>query len=414
MLPILFYDPTPSAHEYLTQMYFAPMRQYLMRALNKPAHTTDSLERTHNATVLCLADYLNPESVAILKNNGNKIVGFSVTDSSWISQSCRAGDVLKHVDLMFMLTGIQKVNEGRELVMTPDFEFKMEPRTFLSPEDWGVFHGMHISGRLQSLGYVHWERQPDVPAQPYASRSQKVLMRGGHHMRRFLLALEFMRGGRLDCNSGFVTTPYFQDDMNPQFRYCDECRAFKKSTGKPFSIPQIRMGCTNPCRCGFLDVSDLGAWNNKCPQSFAELAYSMGFMGDYVESLLNARWLRQQEHLEMLARITFTSDYKWLFSIYAAQRFWDAALVGAINLLPSRTADQDYFPVMHPDEHYVTFDEDLGKGDVWKSAEISEAKYNAVSKAARALYDEWMRPTDYTISTNLLRHIFTTIETYTA
>jgi hypothetical protein len=405
---IVFFDPPPTRNDYLTVMYFDPMKKYVMRALNKPAHTTEVLERTHNATVLCNAGYLTPEIISTLKENGNKIVGFSVTDSSWVDQACRAGMDLGRVDLMFMLTGIQKVNFGHELVMAPDFKLTLEPRAFLSPEDWGVFHGMHIAGRLQSLPYVHWEQQPQVPAQPYAARSQKVLMRGGHHMRRFLLALEFIKGGRLDCNSGFVTTPYFQDDMNPQFRYCDECRrTWKAYKAYPFSRDKA-------CSCPAHPLSNLGLWNNGSPSRFYELADGLCSDMKAVELLFNARWLRQQEHLEMLARITFTSDYKWLFSIYAAQRFWDAALVGAINLLPSRTADQDYFPVMHPDEHYVTFDEDLGKGDVWKSAEISEAKYNAVSKAARALYDEWMRPTDYTISTNLLRHIFTTIETYTA
>lgn len=123
---------------------------------------------------------------------------------------------------------------------------------------------------------------------------------------------------------------------------------------------------------------------------------------------MNARWLPQREHLEMLSRITFTSDLKWLFSIYAAQRFWDAAMVGCVNLLPSRTADQDYFPEMYPGEHYLTFGENLNGLEL--ESESDKKLYGEVSANAKALYDSYMRPTDFSIGTPILKHIFDRIE----
>lgn len=406
------FDPPSNRHDYLTAMYLNPFREWTLKNGHSVWEWT-SLTQHSNSIVLTLADNLNLDTVNQLKNNNCKIVGFSVTDSSYISQSCREAAVLSKIDLMFMLTGIQKVNTGKEFVVDKDFNIKMEDRQFLPDEDWQAFNLMRVSGRLKSLPYVHWERQPHVEAKPYNLRSQKALIRGGHHMRRFILALKLMQRDLLDVNSGFVTEAYFQDNMNPQFRYCDRCRTeWKKNRMYPYKTSNSGLDCPNPMWKGTLaDLSDLGAWNNRCPESFYQAARHFGFIGNDllpVEKLLNARWLPAHEHLAMLARITFTTDLKWLFSIYAAQRFWDAAMVGCINVLPDRTRDQDYFPVMEPNVHYVTFDE--GMNFLAQDFILQESDYNNVSKAALALYNQWMRPSEYSISTNLLRKIFQDIE----
>lgn len=421
-MKIVIFDPKPVRHDYLSPCYFQPMREYASRH-GIPLSDSLVLSGIKNSTVCCLADYLEPDAVSVLKNNGNKVVGFSVTDSSYVSQCCREAGHLKNIDLMFMITGLQTVNHGHEMIVNDDFEIELEPRQFLPDDDWAVFDSMRKSGRLQSLPYVHAERQPSVPAQPYNSRSQKALIRGGHHMRRFILALKLLEIDRLDINSGFVTSPYFQDNMNPQFRYCDECRTIWKKHGiYPLVVARSeKRGCPNEAmlsdRC---DLSNLGYWNNRCPESFYRVGAALFLNSGAIihdapyklQAMLNARWLTQQQHLEMLARITFTSDLKWLFSIYAAQRFWDAAMVGCINLLPSRTVDQQFFPEMHPDIHYLTFNENLKSLDT--EFEIDEASYNEISGNAKALYDEWMRPTHHAISDNLLKHIFFEIERRTA
>lgn len=414
---IAIYDPVIGAHEYLTKMYFNPMFGYYLdyghsgTRLGSISHNESSLGEIKDSIVLINADHLNLHTVNLLKNNNCKIVGFSVTDSSYISQSCREAAVLSKIDLMFMLTGIQKVNTGCEMIVDKDFKIRLEERQFLPEEDWKAFNLMRISGRLQSLPYVHWERQPEIPAQPYSARSQKAIIRGGHHMRRFILALQLMQHDLLDCNSGFVTEPYFRDDMNPQFRYCEECRLRWKKLGRySYLHGHFAIHCENPMFRDNLDLSDLGAWNNRCPQSF--FAAAANLMPDCswegVENLLNARWLTAKEHLEMLARITFTSDLKWLFSIYAAQRFWDAAMVGCVNILPSRTNDQTFFPDIHPGEHYLTFTEDMA--NLPAEFTIDEKNYDEIAAFTKALYEKWLKPTDYSISTNLLTHIFEQIE----
>lgn len=233
-------------------------------------------------------------------------------------------------------------------------------------------------------------------------------------MRRFILALKLMEIDRLDINSGFVTAPYFQDDMNPQFRYCDACRIKWKKESRQYKYkePAYNLGCrftdiVDPDSPGWL-INDLGKWNNACPEAFYWAAEQFNVPMEHVEKLMNARWLPAKEHLEMLARITFTADLKWLFSIYAAQRFWDAAMVGCVNLLPERTVDQDYFPEIIHGRDYVTFNEDMS--DLNLDSIITEAGYNVVSRNALALYNQWMRPSEYAISTNLLRKIFQDIE----
>lgn len=232
-------------------------------------------------------------------------------------------------------------------------------------------------------------------------------------MRRFILALKLMEIDRLDINSGFVTYPYFQESMNPQFRYCEGCRAaWKRGKRYPFFGNE-------KCTCPDQPLDDLGRWNNVSPSKFFD--FSIRFLGrdnvtfnhhPAIEKLMNSEWLPQKRHLEMLARITFTTDLKWLFSIYAAQRFWDAAMVGCINVLPSRTTDQEYFPVMRAYEHYSIYNEDMGLLPL--AFEIEEEGYNEIAKNAKNLYDQWMRPTNYAINTNLLKHIFEVIEFYTS
>lgn len=419
MNPIVFHDPHngPNCHEYLTKIFFKGMRQWML-ANNRATIDEDVLEKTRNSTVVVSADYLDLDSIAKLKDNGCKIVAFSCTDSSYISQGCREAAEMANIDLIFALTGIQKVNEGHEMVVDQDFNITLEKREFLPEDDWIVFNNMRKMGRLQSLPYVHWTKQPDIPPRPYSERSQRVLIRGGNHARRFVLALMLMRKDLLDTNSGFVTAPYFAEDMNPQFRYCGPCRE-RYRADKRATVGGVLPDCTSPARWGDAGSweTELGKWNNACPRSFYWLAEQfekrhgpIDFLA--LEKLLNAQWFPAKDHLEMLAKITFTSDLKWLFSIYAAQRFWDAAMVGCVNLLPARTQDQDFFPVMNSGHHYTIYPDDCSILE--NCTVINEGHYNAISKSARALYTEWIQATDYALNTNLLRHIFETIERHCA
>lgn len=408
---IVFFDPPgPLQHQYLTDMFFATLKAWLKDKQPCTWGIADNIHTCTGSVVILNADHLTPDVISGLRDNGNRIVGFSCIDSSYIAQPCREAENMKNVDLIFALTGLQTVNKGQEVVMTPDFKLELEDRTFLPEKDWEVFDSMRKSGRLQSLPYVQWEKQPSVSPRPYGERSQKAIIRGGHHMRRFLLCLELMKHELLDVNSTFYTAPYFADSMVPQFRYCGQCRSSFHSHGS-FTLSGFACSpdCTNP-HAKALNVSNLGEWNNRCPSSFFKLAQKLNAPMKQVEALLNGRWIRQEEYLSMLSRITFTSDLKWLFSIYAAQRFWDAAMAGCVNVLPSRTAEQEYFPDIQPDIHYLTYQEDMSK--LGEEFAIDEKIYNYVSGNAREVYETWLRATDYAINTRLLQHIWKRVEEF--
>lgn len=402
------YDPLPNINAYTT-FYFGAIQAYAAHN-GKTVTPISKLEDVRNCTLFTPTDYLTDETIQMLKNNGVRIVGFNVTDSSYISGACRYAVSLSMVDLIFMLSGVQTKNEGFEMVVKPDFTIGLEKRQFLVESAWQVFDYMRKAGRLQSLPYVHWEKQLPMEGRPYNLRSQKVLIRGGHHMRRFLLALKLMQHDLLDCNSGFHPAPYFADSMTHQFRYCAECRRIFKQHGYyPHTAANAGTHCENPMwQDGVADLSEPGLWNNRCPRSFFTVAEKFGADMAAVERLMNGQWLGQKEHLGLLACITFTGDLKWLFSVYAAQRFWDAASVGCINFLPERTNDQEYFPEMTEANHYLTFSERL---DYLKNeTHISEELYNQVSSNAKSLYELWIKPTEFAINTDLLKRIFKTTE----
>ena len=105
----------------------------------------------------------------------------------------------------------------------------------------------------------------------------------------------------------------------------------------------------------------------------------------------------------MLGHILFSSDLKWIHSIYQPQRFWEAAAAGCINVLPQRTASQSYFPITTPGQHYLLFDESMNTLD--EDFRISEPEYNDMAKQTRELFDKWIQPTVYAINTNLMTYM---------
>lgn len=121
-----------------------------------------------------------------------------------------------------------------------------------------------------------------------------------------------------------------------------------------------------------------------------------------VETAMNYRSQEPGEHLRSIRDARFYADAKWEFSINMAQRFWEGACSGTVNLIPRRANDQDYFPAMKDDRDFMTFSDDFSD----LTAEVDEAKYQAVADNAFALWEEWIRPTRYAISSNLLKWMF--------
>lgn len=392
-------------------MYFGPMRSF---AADNGIEVVEFTPETHGAIVLCLSDYLTERWIEEIKRNGNSVVGFNVTDSAYVSQACREAHTLRKIDMMFMLSGLQTVNHGYEFILDDNFNVSLETRQFLSSQDWEAFNDMRLAGRMHSLPYVHWNRQPEVHPMSFADRSKKVLIRGGGQLRRFILALFLMKMDGLDINSGLFCRPYFEESMNPQWRYCNSCRESYWRNGGRFHYqpnPQ-RNDCNSPADWS-LNINYHGIetkWNNRCPKSFYWMAEQFekryGSLDKHaLETLMNGQMLDQGQHLKILSRMAFTADLKWMFSIFAPQRFWDGAMVGAVNYLPKRTFDQEYFPEILPEVHYHEFTEDFHDLKV----DLDEATHQTMAHNARLLYDQWIRPAKYPINTNLLRHIFDTI-----
>lgn len=419
---LLIHDRTQGGNEYAT-FYLKAIRKYATD-LGLSVAQCENLDTAKGSTVLLLTDHLSEDRILTLKNNGNRIVGINVTDSSYISDKIRYAKSLQLVDLIFMVSGVPVTNKGSEIAIDDNFNVTTVDKPFLDDEAWRVFDFMRRSGRLQSLPYVPWTPIPEVTRHPWSQRSQKAILRGGGHARRFVLALFLQLIDKLDPNSGFVLFPYFEDNMNPQFRYCDECRQDYKqrhhahnggvsmqcnSPARAYGGPDRVQGEVHKTRSPFFDLSDLGQWNNRCPRSFFWMAEEFQKRHGkidmaIVEKILNARWLDPREHLNMLGRILFSSDLKWEHSIFMPQRFWEAASAGCINVLPLRTINQEYFPRVKPGEHYLVYEEDFTNLDL--AFQIDEQSYNHAAGEMRRIYETWIAPSVYPINSNLLAHIF--------
>lgn len=413
---MIFHTPEHPQHDYLFRVYFAALMDYA-KDRGVKVNTTDNFD-AHNDTVLVDTAYLTQEVCDRLRNNGNRLIGLNMIDSSGIAASLV--DHMADCQMIFSLTGIQTTNIGHEVEFDERFQPKLVERRFLPEPEWSVFNMMRLTGRLHSLPYVHWERQPEPGHLPFDQKNGKVLVRGGAHFRRVVLAFFLMRAGLLDENSGFPMKDYFQLEMADQFRFCQDCRGryFTNDKRYAYRADARPTQCNSPAQWGAqLDLSNPGAWNNRCPASFYWLADQFQqqhgpISPALVEDLFNTDFVNASDHQRMLRQSSFTADLKWIHSIYVAQRFWDAAICGTVNLLPSRTMDQEYFPEIKMGDHYSYFPESMEflNHDLKDGLESDQKFQEHIVGNAWSLYTQWIRPTDYKVNTNLLAHILERIE----
>lgn len=394
-------------HDYLFKLWWPALMAFMVDN-GIPYQATNDLTSPHGGTVLVDTEYLNPETISQLKNNGNRIVGFNLVDSSYIAAPCRscAGDI----DLIFSFTGLQTVNTGYELEFDGNFQPKLVERQFLPESDWHVFNMMRLTGRMHSLPYIHWEKQPEPGHMTPKQKNGKVLIRGGAHFRRVTLAFSLLRAGLLDPNSSFALKQFNGRWMNPEFRFCDQCASETERHGVyPYQVGERLQYCNSPASWGKeLDLSNTGAWNNRCTRSWYWLADQFeanhgSLDHGQLQALFNGDFVTEEKHQAMLRQASYTADLKWLHSIYCAQRFWDGAICGTVNLLPQRTADQVYFPAIQPFEHYIPFLE--GFRQYGSMIAAGNEIYGHIQNNCWSLYTNWIRPTQYKVNTNLLRHI---------
>lgn len=407
-MKVLIYDPNPVKNEYVSQMFLEPMISYACNN-NINLRVTSDLHGSVGETLVCNTDHLTPDVIQGLKC---KVVGFNCVDSAAIAQSCQYHESLMGVHKIMMLSGIQTTNTSLETTFNENFDIIEEPRKFLHDAEWDVYSRLHQKGILKSLPYVPWSVPKIPPRTSFQHRRNTALFMGGNHLFRFIAYLKAMSEGFADKASGFATRDYFNEGMAQQFRYCQPCReTFRGNGGRfPYTENSDSSTCQSEEPWGdgkVLSPENPCHWNNRCPKSFYWLARKFndrwgGIDFSQVDSALNHRPISDSAHLSLVSDCMFYADSKWTFTINMAQRFWQAASVGTINLVPKRTADQEYFPNVIDGVHYKSFKDDFSG----MNPNITEEEFNTISNNAFDLFDKWIRPTEYRISTNLLKHIF--------
>jgi hypothetical protein len=235
-----------------------------------------------------------------------------------------------------------------------------------------------------------------------------VLVRGGHHYMRVLLLFNLVKHGLVDSNSIFNTTGYIN-------QYCDVCQDIYSKGW--MTLDKVRECGEKPCRwpkyyktdslpSNYLQ--DRGDWNNGCPSRYFEMADMMGLDRGMVENILNGHYVCITDYYDILNKYTMYADLKWIFSIYAPPRFWEAAAAHTVNLVGTRMNDQYYFPDMKEGEHYTTFQEDfIG---LRQSCFLLEPEFRRITDNTYGLYDKWIKAGEYKLNTNLMDHILQKIE----
>lgn len=420
-MKVLIHDV--GSNDYLSKLYWEPLLAY-GPSHGLPIQMAQDEAEMRDCVAMVHGDRLSPERIQRLKDANCRVVSWDVNDSSYLSSSYIHSPEQSLVDLIFKISGVPKQNEVNELNLDRNFQVQVSREKYLPDDKWEEF--VKIRPRIRPLPYVLW--QPLVPHgtpnRPANHRSGKVLIRGGNHFWRVVLAFRLMQEGLLDSRSEFATAAYFRPEMERRFQYCDGCKTEKAEHGRTlYDAPLRPKGCTNPATCWeypgeffggpLYGKHEHGWWNNSCPHSFLHLAKEYErcrgpLDKDFLEKLLNGDMRDVNAFTEDLSQASYAGDLKWLLTINAPPRFWEAASVGTVSLYADRTKDQDYWPHMEKDVHYKTYSEDMLHFPV--RGEREEREWTEISRAVKELYETKMRGTEYAISNPLLEYICGSIQ----
>lgn len=420
---IFLHDENSNA--YLSRMFWAPLLAY---AADKgdPISRVENTDGLRDCAVMVHGDKLSPGRIRQLRDQGCLIIVWDINDSSYLSSAYIHSPEQNEVALIFKVSGVPKQNEVNEVNLDRNFQIKISREKYLPDEQWEQFAA--IRHKIKPLPYVLWNPivSRDAPVMPQKDRSGKVLIRGGNHFWRVILAFRLMQEGLLDERSEFHTSAYFSNSMEKRFQYCDICKQERRELGMSLydtpTTPARRAQCTNPVTGWEIPGEFFGGpmfgrhehgwWNNKCPHSFLFLAKEFERLRGpldkgFLQRLFNGGMRPQEDFVRDLSRASYAGDLKWLNTINLPPRFWEAASVGTPSLYPTRTMDQDYWPEINPLEHFLDYREDMvcfanvyGPERIW-------AKRSA---AVKALYEDKIRGTDYAVSNALLEYMMSSIE----
>lgn len=406
------------SNDYLSKLYWQPLLDYDSRFSR--INTTDGVA---NSVILLHGDKLKPERIERLKFLGNRIISFDINDSSYLS-SAHANTPEQHeIDLIFKVSGVPKQNEIAETNLDGDFRILVSREKYLPDEQWAKFE--LLRSRIRPLPYVLWHplTPSQAPVVPHSQRNGKVLLRGGNHFWRVILAFRLMQDGLLDERSEFATAARFTSNMERRFQYCEACKTEKVEHGRSlYDAPPRKEGCTSPVANWGEDGSffggpmfgrrEFGKWNNVCPNSYMWLARQFEARcgpldAPFLEKLFNGDMRPDHEFVQDLSHASYAGDFKWLNTVNLPPRFWEAASVGTPSLYAARTANQDYWPHVEAGVHYATFREDMTTFDI---RDVSPQDWSEMSRAVKDLYETKMRGTNHAISNDLLKYMVEGIE----
>lgn len=408
-------------NDYLTRMFWAPLVAY-GKANSLHIEAVSSTDHLKGGVIILHGDKASPERIQRLKEQGLKICLFDINDSSYLSSSYIHSPEQNLVDLIFKVSGVPKQNEVNELNLDRNFQIQVSREKYLPGDKWEEF--LKIRPRIRPLPYVLWHPlvPHGTPNRPATSRSGKVLVRGGNHFWRVVLAFRLMQEGLLDSRSEFATAAYFKPTMERRFQYCDACKAEKSEHGRSlYDAPLRPIECTNPATCWqypgeffggpMFGKHEFGYFNNRCPHSFLHLSKEYercrGPLDKaFLEKIFNGDMRADSEFTEDLSQASYAGDAKWCNTVNLPPRFWEAASVGTPSLYFARTDDQDYWPHVTAGEHYFTYPEDMLEFGI---RERSPEEWTRVSQAVHALYNDKMRGTEYAISNSLLSYMVDSI-----
>lgn len=403
-------------------MYWAPLLAY-GPAHGLPVQMAQNEAELRDCVAMVHGDRLTPERIQRLKDANCKVCSWDVNDSSYLSSAYIHSPEQNLVDLIFKISGVPKQNEVNELNLDRNFQIQVSREKYLPDDKWEEF--LKIRPKIRPLPYALWHPlvPHGTPNRPANHRSGKVLVRGGNHFLRVILAFRLMQEGLLDARSEFATAAYFSPGMEKRFQYCDGCKAEKAQHGRcRIDAPVRRSECTNPVTGWELEGEffggpmfgrhEFGMWNNKCPHSFLFLAKEYErcrgpLDHPFLEKLFNGDMRDASAFTEDLSQASYAGDFKWLNSINLPPRFWEAASVGTPSLYAARSDDQDYWPHVTAGEHYFTYPEDMLDFGI---RDRSPEDWTRVSQAVHALYNDKMRGTEYAISNSLLEHVTNSIK----
>lgn len=421
----VIYDPRPSTNDYLSEYFLAPLHAYMRDSGRDVAIARSDLLSIRNAR-LCIdttnlgrfpGDYpvKGLDIVEALRHNGNKLCVFDINDHS----SLGFWDLdLGAIDCIFKVAGVQLTDASTELHVANDLSYTVAPREFLPAGiNRSEYARLRDADKILSLPYP-MDDHFGAPGVAFSQREKRCLVRGGAHFKRVLLFFHLLQKGLADTNSAFDVQSYAGS-------MCSQCQLQERAGGYSYHTYKQRPvssygDCTNPGLRWWEDLPEdffrsgmRWALNNRCHPLYFWLTDK--FTARYgaidtgaVSQVFNNRRVSTRDLHDLLGRYLFYGDFKWIFSIYAPQRFWAAARAGTINLLPSRAAEQRYFPEVREGDHFLTFREDFS--DLDKLHDVRSDQWAHITDNCRALYERYIRFDRYRLSTHLMDEIIRRIE----